>query len=208
MVYSLWIMLVSIVIVVIVVNIGKVYAVKQQAATATQQAALAGTSVLVNATKKGIEEFDSDEESAEQKEADDGKSISELVEEKTRANRQAGEPKSSAYIHALNEVLPERIAEYSLLNEMITKHVKNVSSTFTTTINKVVSDNAGNKERITVTFALPDYRVEVKADVTFNSITDSNQTYMESMTKEIPQKGYGPSLVYLKGTSWTYGEDF
>lgn len=207
MVYSLWIMIVSIVIVVIIVNIGKVYAVKQQAATATQQAALAGTSVLVNATKRGIEEFDSLEESKEQKEADNGKSISELVGEKEKDNLQAGEPKSSAYIHALNEVLPERIAEYSLLNETISVHVMNAGTTLTSTVRDVIVKNGGNTDQSTVTLSLPDYRVEVIADATFDSITDSNQTYMESITEEIPQKGYGPSLIYLKGISWTYEED-
>ena len=58
MVYLLWIMVMSIAIFVIIVNISKVYAVKQQAATATQQAALAGTSVLLEATIQGIENFD------------------------------------------------------------------------------------------------------------------------------------------------------
>ena len=58
LVYILWIMVTSIAICVIVLNIAKVYVVKQQAATATQQAALAGTSVLVNAAKDAIKAFD------------------------------------------------------------------------------------------------------------------------------------------------------
>lgn len=199
MVYSLWIMLVSIVIVVIIVNLGKVYVVKQQAATATQQAALAGTSVLVKATQLGIAEFDGHEDSEEQREEDDGKSISQLIDEKTDENIQAGELKNSAYIHALNEILPERMSKYSMLNEFISIQVDGIGTTFTATVRDVIEKNGGNVEQSTVTLVLPDYRVEVKADVTFESITDSNQTYMESMTKEIPQIGYGPSLIYLKG---------
>ena len=52
--YIIWLLGISAVIFVIVVNIAKVYVVKQHAATRTQQAAFAGTVVLLEATQEGI----------------------------------------------------------------------------------------------------------------------------------------------------------
>ncbi|MFD1204964.1 MULTISPECIES: pilus assembly protein TadG-related protein [Sporosarcina] len=200
MVYILWIMVMSIVIFVIVVNIGKVYAVKQQAATATQQAALAGTSVLVEATVKGVEAFDRSEveEVEKQRKADDGKSVSELIDEEAEKNRQRGEAKDIAYIHALNDVLPSRITDYESLKMSISRHINGAIDHFKQVVREVIEDNGGNIERSTVTFSL-DYRVEVQADATYEAITDHAENYMPKMSKEIPQKGSGPSLRYLQG---------
>lgn len=198
MVYILWIMVMSIVIFVIVVNIGKVYAVKQQAATATQQAALAGTSVLVEATVKGVEAFDASEAAVEQREAADGKSVSELIDEEAEKNRQRGEAKDIAYIHALNDVLPSRIERHEFLEETITNHIEGAIDRFKQVVREVIEDNGGNIERSTVIFSL-DYRVEVQADATYEAITDHAENYMPKMSKEIPQKGSGPSLRYLQG---------
>lgn len=198
MVYILWIMVMSIVIFVIVVNIGKVYAVKQQAATATQQAALAGTSVLVEATVKGVEAFDASEAAVEQREAADGKSVSELIDEEAEKNRQRGEAKDIAYIHALNDVLPPRMSIYPSLGDFIDEQIKKEKNSFNQVVREVIEDNGGNIERSTVTFSL-DYRVEVQADATYEAITDHAENYMPKMSKEIPQKGSGPSLRYLQG---------
>lgn len=203
MVYMLWIMVVSIAICVIVLNIAKVYAVKQQAATATQLAALAGTSVFVNAGKDAIEAFDRQSEHDDvisQLLADGGKSIGELVDDKARENRQRGQAKDIAYINAMNDILPSRMSAYVSLNSFVQSNVNSAKGTFSATVRDVVMKNGGNGERIEVTFTT-DFRVEVAADVTYESITDTAEKYIKSMTNEVPQKGYGPSLKFLRGVS-------
>ncbi|WP_060206630.1 Tad domain-containing protein [Sporosarcina koreensis] len=204
LVYILWIMVTSIVICVVVLNIAKVYAVKQQAVNATQLAALAGTSVLVLATKDAIKEFDIDSEVEEvieqrtlQRENDE-KSIGELIDEK--AGEYRGLAKDIAYIKAMNDILPPRMAAYGELNSLVNKHVGGVKESFKRTVRDVVKKNGGNEERIEVTFT-SEYRVEVEADVTYEAITDSAEEYIKSMTNEVPQKGYGPSLEFLRGVS-------
>ncbi|MBW9235652.1 hypothetical protein JQK62_26375, partial [Leptospira santarosai] len=57
--------------------------VKQQASTATQQAAFAGTIVLLEVTQEGIKNFDSDlTKSIAQKASDEGKSIQDQIDDK------------------------------------------------------------------------------------------------------------------------------
>ncbi|MCM3708959.1 pilus assembly protein TadG-related protein [Sporosarcina luteola] len=206
LVYILWIMVTSIVICVIVLNIAKVYAVKQQAANATQLAALAGTSVLVNAGKDAMKEFDLQADAEDvilQLEVDDGKSIGVLVDEKAEEYKDKGLARDIAYINAMNDILTPRMAAYALLNSLVNIHVGGVHGKFNQTVRDVVKKNGGNEERIDVTFT-SDFRVEVKADVTYESITDSAEEFINSMTKEIPQIGSGPSLLFLKGV--TLGE--
>ncbi|MFC5604186.1 pilus assembly protein TadG-related protein [Sporosarcina koreensis] len=207
MVYILWIMVVSIAICVIVLNFAKVYAVKQQAATATQQAALAGTSVLVNAAKDAVKDFDTRSGDLEviaqralQRVADGGKSIEDLVDEKAREYRYQGVTKDIAYINAMNDILSPRMGTYGSFKSLVNDQVNLANGDFTQTVRDVVKKNGGNEERIEVAFT-SDFRVEVKADVTFDSITDSAEKYIQKITKEVPQKGYGPSLLFLRGVS-------
>lgn len=195
----LWIMVVSIAICVIVLNIAKVYIVKQQAATATQQAAIAGTLEYVNAAKKALSAFD-DLLVEEDTEDEDILSWTELVDKKAGENESRGQLKEIAYINALNDIFPViknvypddylRIMESNLIP--IEAEVRN-------TVEKVILENDGNLKRFKVNLVLPDYRIEVKASVTYESITDSSEEFIESMEKEVRQKGSGPPLPFLKG---------
>lgn len=202
LVYILWIMVTSIIICVIVLNIAKVYAVKQQAANATQLGALAGTSVLVNAGKDAMEAFEllSDEQDVIDQLLADGKTISALVNEKAEEYRNKGLAKDIAYINAMNDILTPRMAAYSLLNTLVDDHVGVVHGKFNQTVRDVVKKNGGNEERIEITFTT-DFRVEVEADASYESITDSAEKYINSMTEEVKQIGSGPSLLFLKGIS-------
>lgn len=207
LVYILWIMVTSIVICVIVLNIAKVYAVKQQAATATQQAAIAGSFEYVNAAKQVIAAFDQliameDEEEAEGEETEEtvNMSLSDLIDEKASENKGKGQLEEIAYINALNEILPTMEIrfpdEYQLIMSLYLipakKDVEEMAQ-------KVITENDGNLEHFKVNLVLPDYRIEVKASVTYESITDESEEFMKNLEEEVLQKGTGPSLSFLKG---------
>lgn len=185
----------------LLVIIGKVYAVKQQAATATRLAALAGTSVMLETTLRGVEKFDDfpdplHPDPLAQKLAD-GKSVKALLNERAAELQHSGQAKDIAYVNAMNEILSPRISAYGLLSRLIRHEIDASESVFTDAVRQVLVANDGNLERSTVTLTGPDYRVEVIADVTYESITDSAQSYMPDFVKDIPQKGYGPSMKYL-----------
>lgn len=202
-------MVTSIVICVIVLNIAKVYAVKQQAANATQLAALAGTSVLVQATQKAINEFDTESgdpivisQRTLQRLNDNGKPIGELIKEKADEYKSEGLAKDIAYIKAMNEILSSRMDVYFKLGELVDSNVgkEEVKKQFIQTVRDVVKENGGEEDGIEITFT-SDFRVEVEADASYESITDTAEKYINEMTIDVPQKGSGPSLLFLEGVS-------
>ena len=197
--YLIWIIGISAVIFVIVVNIAKVYVVKQQAATATQQAAFAGTVVLLEATQEGIQNFDSDlTKSAAQKVIDKGKSIEDQVDEKVDEFVEQNEDLQLAYIKAYNLVLPEKIKKHPQFKIEMADTFRNsgLSGKLLSTVQSTITANEANAESVEVLLSDTKWRVEVTADATYKTITDG--TYLKSFTSDIKQKGIGPSLQYLE----------
>ena len=197
--YLIWIIGISAVIFVIVVNIAKVYVVKQHAATATQQAAFAGTVVLLEATQEGIENFDSDlTKSAAQKVIDKGKSIEDQIDEKVDEFVAQDEDLQLAYIKAYNEVLPEKIKKHPQFKKEMedTFSDSGLSGKLLSAVQSTITANEANAESVEVLLSNSKWRVEVTADATYKTITDG--TYLKSFTSDIKQKGIGPALQYLE----------
>jgi hypothetical protein len=197
--YLIWIIGISAVIFVIVVNIAKVYVVKQHAATATQQAAFAGTVVLLEATQEGIQNFDSDlTKSAAQKVIDKGKSIEDQIDEKVDEFVAQDEDLQLAYIKAYNLVLPEKIEKHPQFKKEMedTFRDSGLSGKLLSTVQSTIAANEANAESVEVLLSDTKWRVEVTADATYKTITDG--TYLKSFTSDIKQKGMGPSLQYLE----------
>ena len=197
--YIIWLLGISAVIFVIVINIAKVYVVKQQASTATQQAAFAGTVVLLEVTQEGIENFDSDlTKSAAQKVLDGGKSIQDQIDEKVDEMVSQDIDLQLAYIKAYNEVLPEKIKKHPQFKKEMkeTFQSSDLSGKLLSTVQSTIMANEANADDVVVLLSDTKWRVEVTADATYKTITDG--TYLKSFTSDIKQKGVGPSLEYLE----------
>ena len=108
-IFLLWLLGIVAIIFVLTINIVKVYIVKEHANLAVEQAALAGTSVLLEKTKEAIEEFDSKPDLLYladrdlQRLADGGRGVGDLIEEKKLNYMAGGMDESNAYIKAANE---------------------------------------------------------------------------------------------------------
>ena len=200
--YILWLFGISAVIFVIVVNIAKVYVVKQQADTATQQAAFAGTVVLLEAKAKDIGNFDDDPVKSLDQKLSDLKTIEEQVKEKADGLIDEGEDVQLAYIQAYNIVLPEKMEKYPLFKKEMEDTFKNaeLSGKLLSAVQTTITENDANAESVEVVLSETKWRVEVKADATYSTITDG--TYLKSFTSYIQQKGAGPPLKYLENISF------
>ncbi|WP_075618559.1 hypothetical protein [Paenisporosarcina indica] len=197
--YLIWILGISAVIFVIVVNITKVYLVKEQTATATQQAAFAGTIVLLETTQEGIEDFDSDlTKSAAQKVLDGGKTIQDQIDEKVEELMGQGEDLQLAYIKAYNSIIPEKMNKHPQFKSVMKDKFSDsgLSGRLYHAVQSTIEANKANHASVEVVLSNSTWRVEVKADSDFETVTDG--TYLKSFSSKIPQKGYGPSLDYVK----------
>ncbi len=63
-------------------------------------------------------------------------------------------------------------------------------------IQNVIVENNGNTGSTEATISKQKWRVEVKSTVTFETVSDHK--WMKPFTTELPQKGYGPQMEYLK----------
>lgn len=202
-IYLLWLMGIVALIFVVTINIVKVYVVKEQANLSVEQAALAGTAVLLDKTKEAVTAFDSNPlytvESAAQRMADGGNGISMLIDEKKLEYMKNGADEADAYMKAANEILPPRLEQYLFLKKEFRDRLGNSPSDIpyliSPAVQDVIDENKGNTGDTEVFFSSSHPRVEVKSTVTFQSISDHK--YITAFLKKIPQKGYGPELSYL-----------
>jgi hypothetical protein len=196
--FILWLFGIVAVVFLIVANIAKIYVVQAQANSSVEQAAFAGTSVLIDETTKTIEKFDSSGISAAQKALDGNKSINEQIEEKQQELEDSGKASDLAYIQALNDVLPGELEEHPLLKKAFSKNFSD--STFNSRIQNaaqsILTDNDANPEDMDIILSTEDWRIEVKSTATFESISDNK--LIKVFQEKIPQKGYGPKLKYLE----------
>jgi len=197
--YILWLMAIVIIMLVIVLNIAKAFVVKQQADTAVEQAAIAGTREIINKTNEAIEDFD-DNIASLVPHFTEGKTIEEQVNEKKNYFMDHNYPKAEAYIKALNEVLPSKIDTYAPLRQKFIDKLGDktaMTNQAWSAVETIIEENQGNKiDPAPELDFTNDWRLEVKATVTFESISDHK--IIAKFLDKIPQKGYGPKLEYLE----------
>jgi len=193
--YLIWLLGVIFLIFIIVINIVKVYVVKEQANTAVEQAAFAGTSVLIEKTKASIRTFDQSgsEESILQREID-GMSIESLLNE--TITQYSNLDSLDAFVKAANEILPSRISSYSGLKREFLSSFSDISHTVSPTVYTIIQENESNTEDVEIYFSREYWRLEIQSTVTFETISD--RKWMPAFQEDILQKGYGPSLHYIE----------
>lgn len=193
-IYLLWLTTVMIVLTIIIVNIARVYIVKQQASTAAQLGAFAATSEILIATEDAVKDFDEAMiEALEEGEVYDP--LWDEIEDRKEDYILAGDTEQEAYIKALNSILPGNLGN-PLLKHFFDLKFSTLSTSIFHSVSEVIKENEGNEEHLEIVISKEKYRVEVKTDATYNALTDGK--YINAFSEDIPQKGYGPQLTYLK----------
>ncbi len=197
MFYLLWIITTVIVISIIIVNITRVYVVKQQASSAAELSAVAATGDILTATEEAIKEYD-EEMLSRLEEGQIYIPLWETITESITRHQSNGHSKQEAYIKAFNEILPGSLNDALLKSFFTIKFTVDptLGNKMYQTVRQIVKQNEGNEEHLEIKISTDTYRVEVKTDATFESITDGK--IIARFLKDIPQKGYGPTLDYLE----------
>lgn len=198
--FMLWLLGIVAILFLIVLNLAKVFIVKEHASLSVEQAAIAGTAAIIVKTKEAVKDFDSGPESVAQQVLDGGKSIEDLITDKEAEYTANGASESDAFIKAANDVLPPRLDKHPLLKIAFRNRLGNDSSDLyavaTADIQDIIESNQANMEDTEILFDEDDWRLEVKSTATFQSISDNK--YIQDFLAKIPQRGYGPSLSYLE----------
>ncbi|UOQ83622.1 pilus assembly protein TadG-related protein [Gracilibacillus salinarum] len=199
--YLVWLLSIIAIIFLIVINISNVFVTGAQSSNAAEQAAIAGTSVVVNETKEAIRQYDNDPLSITERLHHDMKTMTEVIEDKQHDYQADGDSADQAYIKALNQVLPGEIQAHPLLKSTIQDHFSSIGLTnkINAAARSIIEENHGNGADTIVSFSY-DWQIEVKSTVDFNSISDNK--YIPEFTEKIDGEGLGPALEYLSSVDY------
>ncbi|KAB2330090.1 hypothetical protein [Bacillus mesophilum] len=203
-IFMLWLLGIVAIIFVLTINIVKVYIVKEHSSLSAEQAALAGTAVLIENTAQAIENYERNPNYLlirEIHELAEGKSYSEQIEDKKNQYLSSGSDESTAYIKAVNEVLTqERLIENGFLKQELRRELSETKAgaeaLVRSAVMNVINSNHARTEDTEISFSLDKWRVEVESTVRFESVSDNK--YISRFIEDIPQKGYGPTLAYME----------
>jgi hypothetical protein len=211
--FMLWLLGIVAIIFVLTINIVKVYIVKEHSSLSAEQAALAGTAVLIENTAEAIENYERNPSYMlirEVHELADGKPISALIEDRKNEYLNSGRDESAAYIEAVNDVLTKGRLEWNgflkqELRNQLSETKAGAEAIIYPEVMNVITANHARQEDTEITFSLDKWRVEVKSTVRFESISDNK--YISNFVEDIPQRGYGPKLAYIEnvytgGMNW------
>ncbi len=185
----------------VVLNFTKVFAVKQQASNAAEQASFAATAVIYELTMEGVRNYDrSIPGQAERVLA--GKTVAEKIGDRTGA-LQGSEPDLSyneARLRAIDEVLSAELqsgpGSNKLNHEILSILQWNGIDEIRAVVNETVGTNGGGSDATSVVLFSPDYRVEVKTSSEFKGL-EINHIFA-GLIKHISQTGKGPEAAFLK----------
>lgn len=196
--FMIWLLGIVALIFLIVINITNIFVTGVQSSNTSEQAAIAGTSVIIAETKKAIEKYDNDPLSIPDRMHHNMKTMQEVIETKKYSYQMTGLSADQAYIKALNNVLLHEIEEHDLLKDTIHSHFNsvNLSNKIYSTVTSVVNDNNGNIADTQIVLSNTNWRIEVKTSVDYHSISD--QKYIPEISDTIESTGFGPTLDYLK----------
>lgn len=196
--YLIWLLGIVAIILLILVNITKVFVVSNESSNAVEQAAIAGTAVIIDETKQVIADYD-----ALPKEDVDlihhgEETIESLIEKRKLHYVNSGVSDSLAYIKALNDVLPDEMEAHQKLKDNLESQIKSTTldSKVMMEVQSFIQAADGNQEDTIISISEEYWHLEVEATTTFESVSDQN--LIPSFQEDIPGKGYGPSLDYLE----------
>lgn len=189
LIISLWYMIISILIMVLVLNIGKVFAIKQQANNAAEQAAIAATGDTIEGVMDGVRAFDMSPASKQQKLAE-GITVEELInmEEHNLSNYSD----NLRRMKAIERVVKPRMYIYPALGGSVKMGLAAKWPQAYGTATSIAGQNFGKN----TTISISKKRIKVETSVDFESISDGK--YIERFYKKINQTGYGPEFEMLQ----------
>jgi len=203
--YMIWLLGIVALIFLIVLNLVKVYVVKEHANLSAEQAAIAGTATLLTYTERAVDEVDNHPVMTAERVATGKKKLSKLVKDKQQNYIDyQNMDQSTAYIKAINDVIPAKMNENPMLENLIRNKFRgelghsiwDLQMKVGPTIQEMIAKNGGNTTNTEILFSTSKWRLEVKSTVTFKSISDHK--FITNFVGDVPQKGYGPRLEFLK----------
>ncbi|WP_070120404.1 Tad domain-containing protein [Bacillus marinisedimentorum] len=185
----------------IVLNFTKVFAVKQQASNAAEQASFAATAVIYELAMEGTRNYDRSIPGQAERVLT-GKTVEEKIGDRAD-HLQRSEPNISfneARIRAIDEVLSAELqsgpGKNKLNHEIVSVLQWRGIDEVRSAVSGIISSNGGGSDVTSVILFSPDYRVEVETSSEFEALKINR--LFTGMKKNLFQTGKGPEAAFLK----------
>jgi hypothetical protein len=189
----------------VVLSFSKVFAIKEKASTASQQASIAATSVFYEVVDEAIEEYDTSIPGELNGVVD--KTIEEKIKDKKEELMTYNPFLSSneANIQAINDVLSDELTSNGpkklILNDIILRHLQNSDERIKQSVADVISTNGGMVEGSTINL-LDHNQVTVETYARYEAL--KYDELIPEDKRKLKQEAKGPEVDFIKYlVGWT-----
>ncbi|AXF56219.1 Tad domain-containing protein [Salicibibacter kimchii] len=193
---------------VFIVNFGKIFAINEQAGTAAEQASLAATGIIydemlsvIGSYERDEDDEDEDDENGDEDEDEEDEELEELVEDRKDELLDAENySENEAEIQAINQILEEEIPEDEDLQEEIEEALIDASQQITNEVSEIITRNNGNLSETTIRMFNEENRIEITTAVTYEQVAFGSM--IDEGNEEIHQRGNGLEISFVEVLSW------
>ena len=210
--YAIWMLGLTAILLILIVNIVKVYATKEQASISAEQAVLAATDVVYDVVNEEIDDYegpipdgdeDNDEGENEPPDLDVENELREEINDKKREiQNNSGISESQAKVAAVNSVLSDKLKEdeYRNLKESIQLALQNATSNIKSIGGNIAVENKGNLSDTIIYFFNDENRIEIETAVDFEE--EQFQNFFVGASDSVSQKAIGPKIEFVTELDW------
>lgn len=204
--YAIWMLMLMGVLMVLIMNVVKIYVGKEQAANSAQQACYAATFEIYEMVNEVIDEYDKVGNGGILHKAKHKKTVRQEIKEEMnniRANH-SGFSSGKVEREAIDNVLSNELSGHHLFNgklkEMIRNKLWSSRVEIKTIVGQMVIKNGGEKSKTVITLFNADEQIEIKTVAKFE--TDDSGEIFKGDTYEVPQKAMGPEIEFISELGW------
>ncbi|MBB2481867.1 Tad domain-containing protein [Bacillus sp. APMAM] len=199
--YLIWIIFIMGLMMVLILNISGVFAAKQQASNAADQASIAATDVLYDGIRGAVSDYDQYQIKKFEGETFLEKDmLSFRISEEEKKLLARGYSRNEAKIQAIDNIVESTLPG---TDEKLEKFVSDAIGAKLVEMKKAATDviqrNEGDPSKSEMT-VFKNERVQVKAVVHFKG--QEREKFLEKIEKDIPQKGSGPKIDFIHRLGW------
>jgi len=200
--YSLWLLGITAILLIFIVNIVKIYAANAQAGIGADQACLTATDDVYHEVEKSVRDYDESLE-GHFEELFQGKSIGEQIsDEESRLNNQY--PKwSIEQLHwqAIDNVLSRALSGNSALQNYIANGLESALPQVKGDIKTLMEENHAEKEKTKFYYFNDDERMAVITAAHFKA--SKWDRFFQNSSDDIPRKSECTKIDFLSKLHWT-----
>lgn len=207
--FAIWMLGLTAIFLILIVNIIKVYAAKEQASMNAEQAALSATDVVYDAVSEVIDDY----EGPELENVDDlidlpdlgseNKLQKEIDNKKEQLENSEGLYENQAEMEAIDMILTKKLskAKYENLKENLEEALTNITDDMENVADQVIVDNNGETSETILYYFNNENRIEVKTESSFDGV--QYQEFFAGVSDNVPQAAVGPKIEFIDKIDWS-----